>query len=143
MARARSSIGFFGLFGRSGDLRQLDTALRAADVHPALMPEGVKLAIVNLMKDEAGGRFPPEAAYPPVGDLVGYCVSGAPNFEAVAGAGRRDRVESRLDLALEEGDTLDARLVLLLLHAKLIQPSVVDAYGLRVEGDGESSGVRE
>lgn len=136
MARARSSIGFFGLFGRSSDLRLLDAALRAADVHPALMPEGVKLAIVNLMKDEAGGRFPPEAAYPPVGDLVGYCVSGAGNFEAVAGAARRAKVEGRIGQALENGDSLDARLVLLLLHAKLIQPSVVEAYGLRaVEED--------
>lgn len=136
MARARSSIGFFGLFGRSSDLRLLDAALRAADVHPALMPEGVKLAIVNLMKDETGGRFPPEAAYPPVGDLVGYCVSGAGNFEAVAGAARRAKVEGRIGQALENGDSLDARLVLLLLHAKLIQPSVVEAYGLRaVEED--------
>ena len=40
------------MFGRSGDLRQLDAALRAADLHPALVPEGVKLTLVNA-KDPA------------------------------------------------------------------------------------------
>ncbi|TIV36544.1 MAG: hypothetical protein E5V96_26260, partial [Mesorhizobium sp.] len=56
MARRRSSLGFLGMFGRSGDLRQLDEALRKADLHPALVPEGVKLTIVNLMND----RWPDE-----------------------------------------------------------------------------------
>ena len=49
MTRRRSSIGFFGRFGRSKDLRQLDEALRALDVHPATVPEAVKLTVVNLL----------------------------------------------------------------------------------------------
>ena len=50
MARRRSSIGLFGVFGRSGDLRQLDQALRSVDVHPRLVPEAVKLTVVNLLR---------------------------------------------------------------------------------------------
>jgi len=41
------------MFGRSHDLRQLDQALRSVDVHPAVVPEAVKLTIVNLLKDHA------------------------------------------------------------------------------------------
>ena len=59
MARRRSSLGLFGLFGRSSDLRQLDQALRAIDVHPQLVPEAIKLTAVNLLKDHAIGNEPP------------------------------------------------------------------------------------
>src|SRR5262250_700735 len=51
MARRGSSFGFMGMFGRSHDLRQLDQALRSVDVHPAVVPEAVKLTTVNLPKD--------------------------------------------------------------------------------------------
>ena len=53
--RRRSSIGFMGIFGRSADLRQLDEALRSVDLHPRLVPEAVKLTVVNLLKDHAVG----------------------------------------------------------------------------------------
>jgi hypothetical protein len=39
-------------------------------------------------------------------------------------------VERRIEAALQFGESLDAQLVLLTLHAKVIQPSVVQAYGL-------------
>ncbi len=42
-----------------------------------------------------------------------------------------EAVEERLAGALETGDNLDARLVLLTLHAGVIEPSVVERYGLR------------
>ncbi len=41
-----------------------------------------------------------------------------------------EAVEVRLAAALEAGDTLDARVVLLTLYASVIQPSVVERYGL-------------
>jgi hypothetical protein len=87
MARTGSSIGFWGIFGRSGDLRQLDKALREADLHPALVPEGVKLTAVNLMKDTYGNEPPPQA-YAPVGDLFAYCVLGANGFAGANGTER-------------------------------------------------------
>ena len=54
MARSWPSLGLFGVFGRSGDLRALDDALRAAGMHPALAPEAVKIAALNLLKEARG-----------------------------------------------------------------------------------------
>src|SRR5258708_1265842 len=63
MARRRSSIGLFGIFGRSYDLRQLDQALRSVDVHPMVVPEAVKLTAVNLLKDRAVNDDPAPQSY--------------------------------------------------------------------------------
>lgn len=134
MTRRNSSLGFFGLFGRSEDLRRLDAALRAVDLHPALVPEGVKLTIVNLMKDQWPHQEPPADAYPPVAELFGYCVTGAETFGRVNGAAAVASVERRLEMALERGESFDAQLVLLALHARLIDEDVVERYGLSADG---------
>jgi hypothetical protein len=126
MAKRRSSLGFLGMFGRSGDLRQLDAALRGVDLHPALVPEGVKLTIVNLMKDHWPDEPPPQA-YPPVAQLFGYCIAGPEAFELSNGA------ERRIEAALEAGDSFDAQIILMTLHAKLISGEVVERYGLRTD----------
>jgi hypothetical protein len=130
MARRQSSLGFFGIFGRSSDLRLLDRALHAVDLHPALVPEGVKLTIVNLMKDCYGDAEAPEAAYPPVASLFAYCVGGADAHRHVNGPAETARVEERIESAAARGEGLDADLVLLALHARLIQPDVVERFGL-------------
>lgn len=129
MARRRSSLGFLGLFGRSGDLRSLDAALRAADLHPALVPEGVKLTIVNLMKDRWPDEPPPQA-YPPVAELFAYCVAGPDPFERANGEDRRVDAERRIETSLDAPDSFDAGIVLLALHAKLISAEVVERFGL-------------
>jgi hypothetical protein len=108
------------MFGRSHDLRQLDQALRSVDVHPAVVPEAVKLTTVNLLKDHAGSDDPAPDAYRAAAEIVGYCMVGADIF---AGANAAEVV-----LAVER--RIEAALVLLTLHAKVIQPSVVQAYGL-------------
>jgi hypothetical protein len=133
MAKRRSSLGFLGMFGRSGDLRQLDEALRVVDLHPALVPEGVKLTIVNLMKDYWPDEPPPHA-YPPVAELFGYCIAGPEAFERTNGRQLRAAAEHRIENALEAGDGFDAEIVLLALHAKLISPEVVARYGLEAIG---------
>ncbi|ODT02960.1 MAG: hypothetical protein ABS58_17110 [Mesorhizobium sp. SCN 65-20] len=132
MARRRSSLGFLGMFGRSGDLRQLDEALRAVDLHPALVPEGVKLTIVNLMKDHWSDE-PPARAYAPVAQLFAYCVNGPEAFEGVNGGQITADVERRIEAALDAPDGLDAQLILLALHARLINPVVVERFGLSSE----------
>ncbi len=132
VASRRSSIGLFGLFGRSGDLKQLDTALRTADLHPALVPEGVKLTIVNLMKDHWRDE-PPASAYPPLASLLAYCVIGPEAFGDVNGADSAMDVERRVEAALDRPDSLDAQVVLLALHAKLLNAAVVDRFGLSVD----------
>jgi hypothetical protein len=132
MAKRRSSLGFLGIFGRSGDLRQLDEALRTADLHPALVPEGVKLTIVNLMNDRWPDE-PPPGAYRSVALLCGYCVAGPQVFEQANGREPTLEVERRIEAALEAGDSFDAQIVLMTLHAKLINPEVVEHYGLSAE----------
>ncbi|RUX07452.1 MULTISPECIES: hypothetical protein [unclassified Mesorhizobium] len=132
MAQRRSSLGFLGMFGRSGDLRQLDAALRGADLHPALVPEGVKLTIVNLMKDH-WPEEPPPRAYPRVATLFSYCIAGPETFERAQGPQQRLDAERRIEAALETGDGLDAQIVLMALHAKLINAEVVERYGLAAE----------
>ncbi|MBT1160092.1 hypothetical protein J1C56_31680 [Aminobacter anthyllidis] len=132
MAKRRSSLGFLGMFGRSGDLRELDAALRSYDLHPALVPEGVKLTIVNLMKDH-WPNDPPSQAYPPVAQLFGYCVAGPEVFQQANGGDLVHRVELRIEAALEAEDSFDAQIILLALHAKLINPEVVERFGLSAD----------
>jgi hypothetical protein len=132
MATRRSSLGFLGMFGRSGDLRQLDDALLGADLHPALVPEGVKLAIVNLMKDHWSDE-PPSQAYGEVARLFGYCIAGPEAFERSNGHECRLDSERRIDAAVEAGDSFDAQIVLMTLHARLINAEVVERYGLSTD----------
>jgi hypothetical protein len=133
MARRLSSLGLFGVFGRSEDLRQLDRAFRSVDLHPRLVPESVKLTVVNLLKDHAIGAEPAPQAYRAAAEIVGYCMIGAEAFAAVNDSQLAQQVEGRIEKALESGASLDAQFVLLTLHAKVIQPSVVDAFGLSAE----------
>ncbi len=126
----RSSIGFMGIFGRSADLRQFDLALRAVDLHPKLVPEAVKLTAVSLVKEQANSDDPAPAAYQSAAEIVAYCMVGADGFAHVNGEAATLAVERRIEAALAAGDSLDAQLVLLTLHAKVIQPSVVHQYAL-------------
>jgi len=130
MARRYSSIGLFGIFGRSSDLRQIDQALRAVDIHPRLVPEAVKLTIVSLLKQRAEGGDPAPNAYRAAAEIVGYCMIGADAFAAANDAQLALDVERRIELALISGTNLDAQLVLLTLHAGVCQPSVIDRFQL-------------
>jgi hypothetical protein len=122
-------LGLFGMFGRSQELQSLDQALRDGGLHPRLVPDAVKLTTVKLLK-EAAGANPGAGQYAAAAELLGYCVLGAPDFTGRNGEGLTESVEARLAAALEAGDSLDARLVLLALHAGVIQPSVVERYEL-------------
>ena len=130
MVRRFSSIGLFGIFGRSSDLRQVDQALRAVDIHPRLVPEAVKLTMASLLKQRAEGGEPAPDAYRAAAEIVGYCMIGADAFAAANDAQRELDVERRIELALISGTNLDAQLVLLTLHAGVCQPSVIDRFQL-------------
>jgi hypothetical protein len=119
-----------GIFGRSSDLRQFDQALRAVDLHPKLVPEAVKLTAVNLLKDHASSDDPAPQFYRAAAEIVSYCMTGAEAFAGANDADLTQQVERRIEAALDSGEGLDAQLVLLTLHAGIIQPSVVHDYGL-------------
>lgn len=135
MARRGSSFGFLGRFGRSEDLRLLDDALRAFDLHPARVPEGAKLALVNLMKDHDPDGEPPEHAYPFTAWLFAYCALGAEAFTLANGPQPAADAERRLEAALAAGEGFDADIVLLTLHAKLVHPKLVEQWGLEARED--------
>ena len=119
-------LGFFGMFGRSQELQRLDQALRGVGLHPRLVPEAVKLATLKLLKETS---LDP-CSYAAAAELLGYCVLGAQGFIESNDLSLTERVETRLAAALQAGDNLDARVVLLTLHSGVIQPSVVERYGL-------------
>ncbi len=121
-------LGFFGIFGRSHELRRLDQAVRAVGLHPVLVPEAVKLTTLKLLGEASAN--PDSRPYTAVAELLGYCLLGAQDFTECNDPSLTEAVEVRLAAALEAGDSLDARVVLLALHARVIQPSVVERYGL-------------
>ncbi len=121
-------LGLFGVFGRSHELRRLDQALLGVDLNPRLVPEAVKLTTLKLLREAGAGRD--QASYVAAAELLGYCVLGAQGFTERNDPSLTEAVEVRLAAALEAGDSLDARVVLLTLHAGVIQPSVVARYSL-------------
>jgi hypothetical protein len=130
MVRRRPSLGLFGIFGRSPRLRELDQAFRAIDLHPRLVPEAVKLTIISLLEDHATNGEPTPQAYRAAAEIVGYCMMGANAFVSEEEPERLAGIEQRIDRALEFTSTLDAKLVLLTLHARVIQPSVIERFQL-------------
>jgi hypothetical protein len=124
------SLGLFGRFGRSAELRQFDVALRSVDLHPNLVPEAVKLTAVKLLREHAAAREPAPYAYRAAAEIIAYCMIGAESFAGANDSELATEVERRIDAALDSGASLDAKLVLLMLHARVIQPSVVDQFRL-------------
>lgn len=133
MFKRGSSIGFLGRFGRSEDLRRLDEALRALDVHPMTIPEAVKLAAIRLMRDAEGREDPSPGAYPPAAEMLAYCLMGPDPFAHANGDTALARVEQRMERALDYPDGLDASLVLLAMTSGIVNSVVVDRFGLEAE----------
>ena len=112
-------LRLFSLFGRSADMNALDDALRSRGVHPILVPDAVKLTVIRLHKR---GGDPILAS----ADLLAYCILGPATFAETHGPADTDAADQRLEAAIAAGDTLDAKLVLLTLHAGLLAPDIAD-----------------
>ncbi len=123
-------LGFFGIFGRSHELQRLDQALRGVGLHPRVVPEAVKLTIFKLLKEADSGASPAPRAYDAAAEMLGFCVLGPQGFTEANDLRLTEATEARLEAALEADDSLDARLVLLALHAGVIQVQVVERYRL-------------
>ena len=132
MTRRRLSFGILGVFGRSGDLRALDEAFRAAGLHPALVPDAVELTVLNLLRD-AKDEDPVAKDYSEAATLLAYCVLGRDVFTAANGELAAAAAGHRIEAALEADGGLDASLILLALHASLIHPGVIETYRLEIE----------
>jgi hypothetical protein len=119
----------FGVFGRSEDLRALEQALRSAGLHPALVPDAVKLTVLNLLKD-ARGEDPSVQDYEETAALLAYCALGREIFAPENGDPAALTAEQRIEAALEAGEGFDASLILLVLHAGIIHPGVKESFQL-------------
>jgi hypothetical protein len=135
MAARGLSLGLFGIFGRSAELRQFDQALRSVDLHPILVPDAVKLTAVRFLLEDASEEVPPPQSYRAAAELIAYCMVGADVFAGANDFELAHEVERRIEAALQSGTSLDAKLVLLTLHARVIQPSVVDSFQLESGAD--------
>ncbi len=123
-------LGFLGMFGRSRELQRLDQAVRAVGLHPLLVPEAVKLTILRLLKEANSGASPAPRAYDAAAEMLGYCMLGPQGFTEANDLRLTETTEARVEAALGAGDSLDARLVLLVLHAGVVQVQVVERYQL-------------
>jgi len=119
-------IRLFDIFlGRSTVMRALDDALRAAGLHPLLVPDPVKLTVIQLTKKLAAAQAQ-EAAFADAAQLLAYCILGHDQFADCNGPEDAGHADQRLEAAMDEGDTLDAKLILLAFHAGLITPEIAD-----------------
>jgi hypothetical protein len=125
--------GMFGIFGRSQELQSLDRAFRAAGLNPRGVPEAVKLTTLKQLREANLGRSPGVRENEAAAELIAYCVLGWDAYAEANGANKTTRVEARLVGALELGQGLDARLVLLTLHARMIHAGVVERFNITTE----------
>lgn len=121
----------FDMLGRSTAMRALDDALRAAGLHPLLVPEPVKLTVIRLNKTHVAQ----DAGFADAARLLAYCVLGHAQFADSTSVAEAARADQRVEAALEDGDSLDAKLILLAFHAGLISPEVADRIELDAPGD--------
>lgn len=112
-------------------MRRLDDALRAAGLHPNLVPDAVKIASLKLLKAAGHGRVPAPEACAEAAGMLAYCMLGDYGFGVENGTARGRALKARLEAALDAGDSFDARLVLLTLHAGLTQNALADRYKLQ------------
>jgi hypothetical protein len=122
-------LRLFDILGPSAAIRALDHALRASGVHPLLVPDSVKLTVIKLNKRDGGSRNQ-DVAFAEASQLLAYCMLGHAQFAASNSPQDADRIDNRLEAALDAGDTLDAKLILLALHAGLMVPEIADRIDL-------------
>ena len=127
-------LRLFSLFGRSAEQNALDDALRAAGLHPLLVPEAVKLTVLRLhRRAKAAGSGAAGSEAPGYGDtaaLLAYCLLGHAGFLDTNGSAEADRAESRVEAAVAAGGSFDAKIILLALHAGLIAPDIAERFDL-------------
>jgi hypothetical protein len=126
-------LGIFGIFGRSQEMQRFDQALRGAGLNPRLVSDAVKITTLKQLKQASRGAPPDLRACTMAAELLSYCVLGRQEFLNSKGEVETEVVEARLMTAIEDGQGLDARLVILALHAGLVHPSVVERFNLGVE----------
>lgn len=120
-------LGLFNVFGRSESLKALDLAFRAFDVHPRLVPEAVKLTTIRIMQKASDADYVLcDADYERAAALLSYSILGSDQFVASNSLAAADQAEQRLEDAIDSGDSVDAKLLLLAVHSGIMHPTMTD-----------------
>jgi hypothetical protein len=133
-------LGFFDFLGfgskRRSALQLFDRTLARLEVNPAYVDDGMRFAVYKWatvltapQDSETMDHIMREAAA-----LVSFCVIGAAETEALWGADVRVEREARFNTALadDRDDTLDARLIKLVLAKGLAAPDIAARVELDV-----------
>src|SRR5262249_60692488 len=112
-----------------------DKARTPVDLPPILAPGAVRPPAVSLLMEHVKDGEPAPNFYRASAEIIAYCMLGGDAFAHANDARLASAIERRIEAAIEPGTSLDAKLVLLTLHAKVIQPSVVDYFKLEAAPD--------
>ncbi len=126
-------LGVFGIRGRAKEVHRLDDAMRAVGLAPKRVPDSVKLTVLNLLKDAAGGVMADvDAGCARAAPMLAYCMLGSAEFRKANGPDATSAIEARLHHAIESGESLDARFAMVTLLAKVAEPEVIERFDLRL-----------
>ena len=127
-------LSVFGIRGRPKEVHRLSDALRDAGIHPALVPDSVKIAVIKLLRENDGGKIADiDTSFEKAASMVAYCMLGRDEYADVNDVAAADEVENRLRLAIDSGESLDAQLAMLTLLARVTHPDVVDTFDLEID----------
>ncbi len=127
-------LSFFGIRGRPKEVHRLSDALIDAGIHPALVPDSVKIAVIKLLRENDGGKIADiDTSCEKAAPMVAYCMLGRDEYADVNDVAAADEVENRLRLAIDSGESLDAQLAMLTLLASVTHPDVVDTFDLEID----------
>ena len=127
-------LSVFGIRGRPKEVHRLSDALRDAGIHPASVPDSVKIAVIKLLRENDGGKIADiDTSCEKAAPMVAYCMLGRDEYADVNDVAAADEVENRLRLAIDSGESLDAQLAMLTLLARVTHPNVVDTFELAID----------
>lgn len=127
-------LSVFGIRGRPREVHRLSDALRDAGIHPALVHDSVKIAVIKLLRENDGGKIADiDTSCEKAAPMVAYCMLGRDEYADVNDVAAADEVENRLRLAIDSGESLDAQLAMLTLLARVTHPDVVDTFDLEID----------
>jgi hypothetical protein len=121
---------FFGGSKRRSALQLLDRSLGELEVNPAYIDDGMRFAIYRWAQEAAAGTVSESGVMDGLmrraAELISFCVIGPAETEAQWGAGVRAEREARFDAVLASADeeTLDARLIKLVLAKAIAAPDI-------------------
>ena len=68
-------LSVFGIRGRPKEVHRLSDALRNAGIHPALVPDSVKIAVIKLLRENDGGKISDiDTSCEKAAPMVAYCM---------------------------------------------------------------------